>query len=79
MQRTGCKALVCSSETRNLASELDTNPRFEISPLEELMVSEAPVFPYNKAFRDAVNEPILVVHSSGTTGWSFCVTQSLHP
>ena len=40
----------------------------QIPKLDELLGHAHPDFPFNKTFRDARNEPLVVLHTSGTTG-----------
>ena len=39
-----------------------------IEPLNDLLEVEAPLFPYHPSFDEAVRHPIVVLHSSGSTG-----------
>lgn len=41
----------------------------EIPTLEELLSTEYPHYPYEKTFEDAQKEPLVVLHTSGTTGF----------
>ena len=45
---------------------LDT---YKIPEVEELLTTECPIFPYTKEFKDARSEPIVVLHTSGSTGF----------
>lgn len=55
---------------RVIASQISVESKLEIATLDKLLVAEAHYFPYEKVFADVVDDPILVVHSSGTTGQS---------
>jgi len=35
---------------------------------EELLAADIKVYPYTKKFNEVANDPVLVLHSSGTTG-----------
>ena len=39
-----------------------------IEPLDTLLQVEAPLFPYHPSFDEAVRHPVVVLHSSGSTG-----------
>ena len=39
-----------------------------IEPLNDLLEVEAPLFPYHPSFDEAVRHPVVVLHSSGSTG-----------
>ena len=40
----------------------------QIPKLDELLEHTYPDFPFDKSFEDARNEPLVVLHTSGTTG-----------
>ena len=42
---------------------------YQIPSLDELLAEdEAPPFPFTKAFDEVKNDPVLVLHTSGSTG-----------
>jgi len=41
----------------------------EVPSLQELLNTTYPHYPYNKTFLEAKNEPLVVLHTSGTTGF----------
>jgi len=41
----------------------------EIPNVEELITKHYPYFPFNKTYEKAQNEPLVVFHTSGSTGW----------
>lgn len=41
----------------------------EIPTVDELLNTKWPHYPFHKTFEDARNEPLLVLHTSGTTGF----------
>ena len=44
-------------------------PVFNIAELEDfLQEKEVPIYPFNKTFEEARNDPALILHSSGSTG-----------
>jgi acyl-coenzyme A synthetase/AMP-(fatty) acid ligase len=40
----------------------------EVPSVEELLTKQYPHYPYNKTFAAARNEPLAILHTSGTTG-----------
>jgi hypothetical protein len=47
----------------------------EVPSFDALLSTEAAHFPYEKSYAEAENEPILKLHSSGSTGMFFYYTQ----
>lgn len=41
---------------------------FEVPELEELLTQRYPLYEYSKTFEEAKHEPLVVLHTSGTTG-----------
>ena len=41
---------------------------FDVPSVDELLSTTYPHYPYNKTFEDAKNEPLAVLHTSGSTG-----------
>ncbi|KAK9459459.1 L-aminoadipate-semialdehyde dehydrogenase [Lipomyces oligophaga] len=79
LSSTDCSTLFYSEERRHKAESIvsaEPNVRaFELPSLASLLDStEVPIFPYNKTYADAVSDPIIVVHSSGSTGMPKPVT-----
>ncbi len=52
----------------NLINQLEIKLKLEMLPLRELIFAQGTHFPFEKQYTDACDEPILIVHSSGTTG-----------
>ncbi|RYP43923.1 hypothetical protein DL768_009554 [Monosporascus sp. mg162] len=71
MKQTECKALFSAAGVR-VDDILEQRPisHATVPDLDELLDSKdrAPPFPYTKTFEEAVQDPYLVLHSSGTTG-----------
>jgi acyl-coenzyme A synthetase/AMP-(fatty) acid ligase len=44
-------------------------PRFEIPDVDELLDREYPAFAYDKTFDEARCEPLVMLHTSGSTGF----------
>lgn len=42
---------------------------FQVPRLQELLDQEYPSYPFDKTFEEARNEPLVVLHTSGTTGF----------
>ncbi|KAI9705314.1 MAG: putative NRPS-like protein biosynthetic cluster [Bogoriella megaspora] len=72
MKQTQCAKLLFPHEMAqmvgNLRAELSGLETFEIPPFQEMMDAKSDPFPYKKRFEDSVNNPIVVLHSSGSTG-----------
>lgn len=72
MRQTGSTKLLYAAEIAPLA-KLVEDPEYpirkEVIPsFEEMMTSSPPHYPYTKTFEEAKNDPIVVLHSSGSTG-----------
>jgi acyl-coenzyme A synthetase/AMP-(fatty) acid ligase len=53
----------------NPVKTLDSSIRFEVIPSFEEMLSSTPEhYPYQKSFEKARDDPVVVLHSSGSTG-----------
>ena len=50
---------------------------FEVPSLDELITASSKHYPYTKTWREARTDPILVAHSSGSTGENSA--SCLHP
>ncbi|KUJ12451.1 NRPS-like enzyme [Mollisia scopiformis] len=42
---------------------------FAVPSVEDLLGIEYPVYPYDKKFEEAMSEPLMVIHTSGSTGF----------
>jgi hypothetical protein len=49
---------------------LESGTKLKVLDLETLLASEAPHYPFEKEFVTVQNDPIVVIHSSGTTSKS---------
>jgi acyl-coenzyme A synthetase/AMP-(fatty) acid ligase len=66
----GCKTILLSSKQMDIGSKLSHAKwnLHEIPSLTELLDREYRHFPFMKTFEEARSEPLVVVHTSGTTG-----------
>lgn len=69
-ERTQCRALITSSEIKVEQLLTENGPRhIVIGSLTDLLSeSDVAPYPYGKAFEEAHNDPLLVIHTSGSTG-----------
>ena len=78
MNQTGSTKILYCPESASLIKPLqDIAPSVSshaIPDFEVIFESQAKRYPYQKGFDEARNDPILVLHSSGSTG----ETQGLH-
>ena len=86
MEQTRCSTLLISSDMAAVARHIITTSHqsldFMVIPtFEEMMESTPAPFLYSKDFESAKNDPILVLHTSGSTGKSrkVCRTQLTQP
>lgn len=72
MKQTGSHQLLYATEVTPIVRPLlclEAECRAEAIPSFDDMVNSAPKhYPYDKEFDQAINEPLLVLHSSGSTG-----------
>lgn len=72
MQQTNSHKLLHAEELAPLMKplkELDTSVAFDTVPSFQVMFdSQAEHYPYEKTFEEARSDPIVVLHSSGSTG-----------
>lgn len=43
---------------------------FVLASLDDLLTTSAPHYPYSKSHADGVKDPVLICHTSGSTGLS---------
>lgn len=71
-EQTQCSKLVHSSELASVAMKLSTSLKglqtTELPSLEDILASPIREGIYNYAYQDLYREPILIIHSSGSTG-----------
>jgi acyl-coenzyme A synthetase/AMP-(fatty) acid ligase len=72
MQQTNCTKILHASEVLPVVKALVASSSdidcAEIPSFQEMMQSQSPVYRFDKNFDDARNEPIVILHSSGSTG-----------
>ncbi|KAI1747021.1 hypothetical protein F4782DRAFT_522771 [Xylaria castorea] len=72
MSQTDCVTLLYTPEVEPLIKplqDLKSDLRTEVVPsFDEMMKSVPAEFPYSKTFDEACNDPVVVLHSSGSTG-----------
>src|SRR4051812_12933818 len=72
LEQTECSLLLYAPEVKPLVeSLLDHRPNLQVYPiqlLETLVQPDTPHYPYEKSYDDVKWDPILILHSSGSTG-----------
>ena len=71
LDRLDCKIILASSKKLPVIPKLLEERQWqvhEIPGLSELLNHDFPYFPFDKTFETARSEPLVVVHTSGTTG-----------
>ncbi|ROW07947.1 hypothetical protein VMCG_03404 [Cytospora schulzeri] len=72
LEQTKCSKIICAAEAKPLADQLcklTGASALQVPPLDDLLAAEPREYEYSrKAFEDAKNVPILILHSSGSTG-----------
>ncbi|KAF4631134.1 hypothetical protein G7Y89_g6998 [Cudoniella acicularis] len=71
LDQLGCKIILASSKQLDIVSRLSKGGHkqfYEIPSLTKLLDEPHPHFSFNKTFDAAQSEPLVVVHTSGTTG-----------
>ncbi|KAF2113570.1 hypothetical protein BDV96DRAFT_601064 [Lophiotrema nucula] len=72
LEQTECAYLLYATEIDALIEPLlEHRPNlqtFPVQPLETLVRPETPHYPYDKSYEEAKWDPILILHSSGSTG-----------
>ncbi|KAF2683122.1 acetyl-CoA synthetase-like protein [Lentithecium fluviatile CBS 122367] len=72
LEQTQCSHLLYAPEVEALITPLlgnQSNIRIHpVQPLETLIQPETPHYPYEKSYEEAKWDPILILHSSGSTG-----------
>ena len=72
LEQTKCSHLLYAPEVEGLVKPLiDHQPNLqlhEIQPLEMLVQPDTPHYPYEKSYEEAKWDPILILHSLGSTG-----------
>jgi thioester reductase-like protein len=72
MEQTKCSHLLYAPEVETFVTPLLGNlPNLQmhaIQPLESLLQLRSPHYPYKKSYEEAKWDPVLILHSSGSTG-----------
>ncbi|KAI0389196.1 hypothetical protein F5Y17DRAFT_141260 [Xylariaceae sp. FL0594] len=72
MDQTGCTKLLQAAEAAPIVKQIqDIMPSLQITTIpsfDEMLSSSPEHYPFNKDFDAARNEPVVVLHSSGSTG-----------
>lgn len=80
MEQTGSTKVLFANELAPLLKPLQAlvpSVRVEALPtLQEMLDSNPPYYEYSKSFQDARNDPIAVLHSSGSTGMPKPITMT---
>ena len=94
LETTDCNNILVASKQMEVVSKLSSHGQrriFEIPTLESLLDEQYPHYPFDKAFEESKSEPLVVIHTSGTTGipkpliythdWAACFIQrnQAHP
>lgn len=74
MQQTNCKLILHAAEVAPVVKVLtatNTDLKYlEVPSFQTMLDSSPDPYPFEKAFHEAENDPIMVLHSSGSTGTS---------
>ncbi|KAF1956304.1 acetyl-CoA synthetase-like protein [Byssothecium circinans] len=72
MQQTSCKTVLHTSKVLPVVKLLDTaSPNLHshcIPPFQEMLDSSPAPFPFTKSYSTHLHDPIIILHSSGSTG-----------
>ena len=71
MKLVSCKTMLLSEERPPVIDSILEEYKMrtlQIPKLDELLGQTHPDYPFDKNFEDARNEPLVVLHTSGTTG-----------
>lgn len=72
MEQTNSSKIYYAKEVERIVNGIAASkPELELAAIEsldELLEAEAPLFPYHPNFDEAVRHPVVVLHSSGSTG-----------
>ena len=71
-EQTGCKkflyAVELSLKIQTLKDAVEGLESFSVAPLDDLLRGEGKPYPFNTTYRKARWDPVLICHSSGSTG-----------
>ena len=72
LRQTQCTRILYSAEMTSLVTRLEADTEdlkvIHVSPLEEMVQQESRPYPYYDLFEEVKRKPVLVLHSSGSTG-----------
>ena len=72
LEQTRCKKFLHSNEMkpiiRGLQERMENIESVEVPSLEEMLEGESQRYQYNETFESAERNPIVILHSSGSTG-----------
>ena len=72
LEQTKCTKFLYSSEMKPMIPAMQAENKnlecFIVSSLDEMLQGRTEHYPYDETFAKAVQNPILVLHSSGSTG-----------
>ena len=75
-----CNTLIHTKETvplfKDLKGRLPRLKGIQINELEELQQQNHQAFVFDKSCNDAMRKPILILHSSGSTGMHFVISST---
>jgi hypothetical protein len=76
LENANCTKMFHSVEFEKTASHLKAKKSelqtFELASLDQLLDANAAHFPYNKEWSTSWKEPVIIAHSSGSTGMERC-------
>lgn len=72
MHQTSCATVLYAPEVAPIVHALvASNPELQsvaIPSFQEMLESQSPTYPFEKDFSNARDEPVVILHSSGSTG-----------
>jgi len=75
LEQTKCSKFLYSPElapiTKALLAAKEDLRCFQVLSFEEMLLANAEPYPYDYTFEEAARKPILILHSSGSTGILF--------
>lgn len=74
LERASCSKLIYSDEMGPVVGRLGVEKlnlsMANVQPLDAILSGQARHFPFEKSFHEAERDPVLILHSSGSTGRS---------
>ena len=71
LQDLKCVTLLTSQDSPPVVTEIlekQSYCKLRVPEVEEMLLGDHPHYPFEKTFEQSQNEPLLVLHTSGTTG-----------